>query len=65
MNSFSVMYSSKTTQNYDYETTVCGKLYDHIYFLKAKTLPLQVSGEKRVSLMGLIEQLAFFLLVFY
>lgn len=53
MNSFSVTYSRKTNQNYDYETTICGKLYDHTYFLKGKPLPLQDSGEKRVGLDGL------------
>lgn len=50
---FSVIYSRKTTQNYDYKTTICGKLYDHTYFLKEKTLPFQVSRGKRVSLDGL------------
>lgn len=53
MNSFSLLYSRKTTQNYDYETTICGKLYDHTYFLKGKTLPLQVFEEKIVGLDGL------------
>lgn len=50
---FSVIYSRKTTQTNDYKTTICGTLYGHTYFLKEKTLPLQVSRGKRVSLDGL------------
>lgn len=49
MNSFSAIYSRKLTQYCDYETTICGKLYDHIYFLKGKTLPLQFSGGKKTK----------------
>lgn len=43
----SVTYSRKSAQNYDYESAIYEKLYNHAYFLKGKPLLLQVSGQKR------------------
>lgn len=34
-------------QNYDYESAIYEKLYNHTYFLKGKPLPLHVSGQKK------------------
>lgn len=49
MKYFSIIYSRKSTQNYDYEATICEKLCNHTYFLEGKLLPLQISGKKKTN----------------